>query len=231
MGREIGPPMMLLSWDTIRRLGRIPHSAEGQAISLEQAATRAKQQQKRFFIEMFSHRWNTPFAPDDRWNSKARALVEWGKYRLSTGMLTFYWIDYACIDQGDIGPGVIMLPLYVSSCNNIICYETPSYEPRAWCRVERLMFNAFVAPNVEFINCDFTYDPQTSPLVEGMRELQPKAEEYILAPDPAGHHRALSYPSDSELIQKLRALCREHWGSCWKDILIDIVKKNSDKYR
>merc|ERR1719401_2722329 len=122
-------------------------------------------------------------------------------------MLTFYWVDYACINQGDIAPSVIMLPLYVSSCNNIICYDTPSYEPRAWCRVERLMFNAFVAPNVEFINCDFTYDKsRCAPIVKG-GELKPITETKTFAPDPGGADAELSCPEDSELIVKIKQLC------------------------
>merc|ERR1719203_2517632 len=99
------------------------------------------------------------------------------------GMLVWFWVDYACINQGDIAPGVVMLPLYVSTCNNIICYDTPAYEPRAWCRVERLMFNAFVAPNVEFINCDFTFDPLKADTDESSCELKPRCEERVQAPD------------------------------------------------
>merc|ERR1719197_1183578 len=72
MIREIGPPMVLLHWETVRDLGRIPHSAEQRAISMEDAAQLAESHGKRFFIEMFSHRWNSGFAPDDHRNSKAR---------------------------------------------------------------------------------------------------------------------------------------------------------------
>merc|ERR1719181_1832727 len=143
--------MILVDPDTIQRLGRIPHSAEGKTITMEAAAQKAEGQGRRFFIEMFSHRWHSPYAPDDRYNNKARVLCEWAKYRESMNFQTFFWIDYSCIDQSDIAPGVAMLPLYVSCCNNILCYDTPSYEFRAWCRVERLMFTSFVAPNNEYV--------------------------------------------------------------------------------
>lgn len=223
--REIGPAMILLDWETIKRLGRIPHSAENCGISMEKAAEDAAKKGLRFFIEMFSHRWSSKFAPDDRWNSKARALVEWGKYRLSMGLRTFFWVDYTCINQGDLVPGVTMLPLYVSSCNNIVCYDTPPYEPRAWCRVERLMFSAFVAPNNEYISPDFTFDEETAERLPN-NDLKPKFEGRVTVPDPAGSDTQLSYPSDAALIQDLKLLCQTHWARCWKDGLMKIVDKS-----
>lgn len=220
MMQEIGPPMVLLHYETIERLGRIPHSDECRSISMAEAEAIAKSAGKRFFIEMFSHRWNSQYAPDDRWNSKARAMVEWAKYRWSSGLGTFFWIDYACINQRDVAPGVAMLPLYVSTCNNILCYDAPTYEGRAWCRVERLMFASFVAPNNEFISNDFRFDPSAERLPNN--ELKPKYDGKEVLPDPENGH--LSYPSDSPLIGELRALCAKHWGKCWRDGLLHIVE-------
>merc|ERR1719253_2082485 len=74
--RSIGPEMMLVDPATIEELGRIPHSAESKGITMSQAAERAKKANKRFFIEMFSHRWHTCFAPDDRDYGKAKVLCE-----------------------------------------------------------------------------------------------------------------------------------------------------------
>lgn len=217
--QETGPPMVLLHYETIQRLGRIPHSDECMSISMAEAEAIAKSQGKRFFIEMFSHRWYSQYAPDDRWNSKARAMVEWAKYRWSHGLGTFFWIDYACINQCNVAAGVAMLPLYVSACNNILCYDAPTYEGRAWCRVERLMFAAFVAPNNEFISHDFRYDPDAEKL---NNELKPKYEGKEVLPDPDEGN--LSYPSDVPLIGELRALCAKHWGKCWRDGLLEIVE-------
>jgi len=218
--REIGPPMILIDWTTISRLGRIPHSAEHKTITLEQAAEIAEQEGMRFFIEMFSHRWHSRYAPDDRYNNKARVLVEWAKYRTSLNLRTFFWIDYSCINQSDIRPGVAMLPLYVSCCNNIVCYDTLPYEPRAWCRVERLMFVAFVAPNNEYIDPEFEYDPQAERL-EKTGELKPRYEGKHLLADPSGSDAQLSYPEDNELIHALKNLCAQHWAKCWKDTLME----------
>lgn len=227
MMRAVGPPMTLVHWATIARLGRIPHSSEGESISMDKAAAIAECHGMRFFIEMFSHRWCSPDAPDDEANSKAAALVEWAKYRWSCGLATFFWVDYACIDQKDISPGVCMLPLYVSSCNNILCYDSPEYEARAWCRVERLMFTAFVAPNNEFISHTFTFDPQAERLQNG--ELKPQVEDTVALPDPSAGE--LSHAEDAILIEELKALCSEHWGKCWKDGLMDIAEQRLEGIR
>eukprot|EP00747_Dinoflagellata_sp_TGD_P023035 gnl/TRDRNA2_/TRDRNA2_129507_c1_seq1.p1 gnl/TRDRNA2_/TRDRNA2_129507_c1~~gnl/TRDRNA2_/TRDRNA2_129507_c1_seq1.p1 ORF type:complete len:235 (-),score=29.55 gnl/TRDRNA2_/TRDRNA2_129507_c1_seq1:76-780(-) len=212
--------MALLHWETVRDLGRIPHSAEKRAISMEEAFSIAESRNVRFFIEMFSHRWDSAFAPDDHLNSKAKALVEWAENRWTNGLGTFFWVDFACIDQSDIAPGVAMLPLYVSSCNNIICYDTLAYEPRAWTRVERLMFAAFVAPNCEFIGPGFRYEKQAERLPNG--DLKPNEEGHNLLSDPEGGD--LSYVADSPLISRLKHLCTEHWARCWKDGLMEAVE-------
>eukprot|EP00930_Biecheleria_cincta_P091574 TRINITY_DN8116_c0_g1_i1.p1 TRINITY_DN8116_c0_g1~~TRINITY_DN8116_c0_g1_i1.p1 ORF type:complete len:876 (+),score=111.98 TRINITY_DN8116_c0_g1_i1:70-2697(+) len=222
--KEIGPPMVLLSWKVIEDLGRIPHSSENRGISMEEAALQACSMNKRFFIEMFSHRWHQSCSPDDRDNGKARILVEWGKYRLAMGLLTFFWIDYTCINQSDIAPGVAMLPLYVSSCNNILCYDTPSYERRAWCRVERLLFVAFVAPNVEYTRPGFIFDPVTSERLPN-GELKPRYEGKMTAGDPTDETALLTYKSDLPLIADLKALCVDHWAMCWKDGLMNIAEE------
>jgi len=222
---EIGPPMVLLHWETIESLGRIPHSEEGREISMVDAEIIAKQAGKRFFIEMFSHRWSSPQQPDNQWNSKARALVEWAKYRWSIGLGTFFWIDYTCINQNDVAPGVAMLPLYVSSCSNIICWDADEYETRAWCRVERLMFAAFVAPNNEFIDQDFKFKDHAERLENSeLKELKPRNEVHGVLPDP--ELGDLSYPTDKTLIQDLKSLCTKHWGKCWKDGLLEVVERN-----
>lgn len=220
--RSVGPEMRLVDPNTIYRLGRIPHSEEHQTISMEQADRIAKTANRRFFIEMFSHRWHSCYAPDDRYNNKARVLCEWAKYRESMKLQTFFWIDYACINQSDIGPGVSMLPLYVSCCNNIVCYDTQSYEARAWCRVERLMFSAFVAPNNEYVDPDFEFRADSVTTEKG--ELKADYDTTEIVPDPSAADAQLSYPSDAGLICSLKDLCTTHWAKCWKDGLMQIVE-------
>eukprot|EP00929_Paragymnodinium_shiwhaense_P067295 TRINITY_DN33889_c0_g1_i1.p1 TRINITY_DN33889_c0_g1~~TRINITY_DN33889_c0_g1_i1.p1 ORF type:complete len:1567 (-),score=249.67 TRINITY_DN33889_c0_g1_i1:238-4938(-) len=212
--RNIGPAMMLVPWQTIESLGRIPHSCEHRTITLEQGATIASSLGARFFIEMCSHRWASPYAPDFRENSKARALVEWAKYRWSCGLGTFFWIDYACIDQSDIVPGVIMLPLYVSSCNAIVCFDSPEYEGRGWCRAERVLFASFVAPNLEVISHNFRFI--------GAADQQPHTEGKVLVTNP--REGVLSYNSDLATIGELVEICEAHWSQCWKDGLMKVCE-------
>lgn len=40
------------------------------------------------------------------------------------------------MDQSDPLPYIQSLPLYVATCNDLLCFETPDYHERAWCRVE-----------------------------------------------------------------------------------------------
>lgn len=221
--RSCGPQMMLVDPETMRKLGRIPHSSENLTVSLEDAASIAAKANKRFFIEMFSHCWHSCYQPDDTDNIKAKVLLEWAKYRADMNFSTFFWIDYSCIDQADIAPGVSMLPLYVSCCNNILCFDTPAYETRAWCRLERLMFSSFVAPNNEFIDPQFKYNSNAAKTDTG--ELIPAEEDKALVPDPCGEDAELSYESDKMLIEHLRSLCAEHWSRCWKDGLLGIVEQ------
>jgi len=221
--RKIGPEMLLVDPETIKTLGRIPHSAEGKTITMEEAAERAEKSGMRFFIEMFSHRWHSPYAPDDRYCNKARVLCEWAAYRKAMQFRTFFWIDHACINQSDIAPGVTMLPLYVSCCNNILCYDTPEYENRAWCRIERLMFTAFVAPNNEYVAPDFEHRSTDEKTKTG--ELKPSLEKKVNVPDPAASDSQLSFQGDFCIINRLMELCSEHWAQCWKDGLLEIVEQ------
>ena len=99
--------MVLVDPQTIATLGRIPKHdevcwtlnagllieccAKGHAVTLAQAAEMAAKDGLRFF-----------------------------NYRTACGLRTFFWIDYSCVDQNCIAPGVTMLPLYVATCNNIV---------------------------------------------------------------------------------------------------------------
>mmetsp|Transcript_42943 Transcript_42943/g.100877 ORF Transcript_42943/g.100877 Transcript_42943/m.100877 type:complete len:409 (-) Transcript_42943:141-1367(-) len=219
--RRIGPPMMLIDWKTVEKLGKLPHSSQGFSITMEEAAEEAERQGQRFFIEMFSHRWLRRSHPDDQNQSKAKVLVQWAKYRASQGLATFYWIDFACINQYDIYPGISMLPLYVSSCNNILCFETAEYEIRAWCRLERVLFAAFVAPNNEFLHSAFEFDESAERLPN--QELKPCKEEATRLPDPT--KGSLSWQGDVGMIKDLTDLCKSHWGKCWKDGLLDTCEE------
>eukprot|EP00971_Amphidinium_carterae_P229158 4545763-Amphidinium_carterae.1 len=71
-----------------------------------------------------------------------------------------FFIDYACVDQDDpsnkLG-GIMALPLYVSTCTELLFYDsdTTEYEPRGWTRVERMFAYAFTFPLMSYIGKNF----------------------------------------------------------------------------
>ena len=73
--------------------------------------------------------------PDDAERSKAKALIEFGKWfkrkcqstNGSTGGITpnenlqiYWWIDWACTDQDNPDPDMAALPAYAAVCHGIV---------------------------------------------------------------------------------------------------------------
>jgi len=150
----IGPKMLLLDWRNLEKLGRLPHFAEGVAEDAIAAIDRVGANIAEIF--MLSHRWLRPSVdqnlsnPDDSNFSKARALLEFSKWRRDWGKRehslvpeVFYWVDYSCFDQGDFRNNLVMLPLWVASCERILRFEVDDYHARAWCRLEILLSHTF----------------------------------------------------------------------------------------
>ncbi|CAM4762756.1 unnamed protein product [Rotaria magnacalcarata] len=117
------------------------------------------------------HRWLRPRLnsneahPDSIDNQKAKVINEFTKWRRHLVALmhdfvpqTFYWIDFYCIYQYDIGPAIPLLPLWVACCEQFLRIETPDYSDRAWCRLEPLLFYVFQFANHHtIIRLDFKY--------------------------------------------------------------------------
>jgi len=212
--RNTGPAMVLMDPADIAELGRIPVHSERRFITMTEAKRRAEARGMRFFVDFFSHRWHKPTQPDDDHNSQAKALVEWGKFRAANGLATFFWIDYSCVDQTNVASGIAMLPLYIATSNNIVCFSGTEYEIRAWCRLERAMFAAFGAPTQDFISEGFTFsgDPEQQPVEEGYKILQ----------DPEGGQ--LSFAVDVPKVAALNSIAKRHWRECWKVGLFETVR-------
>ncbi|CAF3765457.1 unnamed protein product [Rotaria socialis] len=109
---------------------------------------------------MVSHRWLRPRLNsneahlDSIDNQKVKVINEFIKWRrhlvtLIHGFVPqiFYWIDFCCIDQYDIGPAIPLLPLWVACCERFLRIETPDYSKRAWCRLEPLLSYVFQFAN------------------------------------------------------------------------------------
>ena len=48
------------------------------------------------------------------------------------------------MNHEDPWPHIQSLPLYVATCNDLLCYETHDYDTRAWCCVERAIAFSFM---------------------------------------------------------------------------------------
>jgi hypothetical protein len=140
------PQMMVLSGSRLAELGRIPHSKEGEAVPAEEALL------NRGVLIFVSHRWLQPEKnkPDDESNSKAQALIAWRNWYENTytkqkdSRHVYFWLDWPSMNQNDLSPYIHSLPLYVASCNDLLCFETPDYNSRAWCSVERVIAYSFM---------------------------------------------------------------------------------------
>ena len=124
--------MMVLAASKLRELGYIPHSSEGRAVPAVDAL------KNRAVLVFVSHRWLRPEAskPDDEENTKAKALIafsDWYEtiYTKQKGSRNVYfWLDWPSMNQADLAPYIHSLPLYVATCNDLLCFETPDYNAR-----------------------------------------------------------------------------------------------------
>ena len=143
------PPMLVISADCLHKKGYIPRFDEGAAIDARSALG---DNSSGTVLAFLSHRWLGGNHPDDEdGGTKYRALLHWSQwyetiYSKTRTRKLYFWIDWSCMDQDDshnIDKGVKSLPLYVSVCNDFLCYQTPDYEGRAWCQVDRVIAYAF----------------------------------------------------------------------------------------
>jgi len=78
----------------------------------------------------------------------------------------FFWIDFAGIHQDDQWlkrAGISKLPLFAACCSETILFNSPSYEGRAWTRLERCIGTIFNIMPL-FVYMDSTYVDTKEPL-------------------------------------------------------------------
>lgn len=143
--------MRVVSHERLQELKAIPRSGCNETVPVEEAHADASREGKKPRIFMCSHRWLRPSTsrsvshPDDKRNSKARILVEFANWYVANRQeidlhtKVFFFIDFSCIDQDSPLSGTLMLPLYVATCHNVVCFETPDFSERAWCLLEVFM--------------------------------------------------------------------------------------------
>lgn len=138
------PPMHVISAKKLVSLGRFPPNKEGCSVD----ARKVLRSGSHAVIVLLSHRWLRPKEglPDDEDHTKLTALLEfhtWYGLKYPAREL-FFWIDYTCIAWDNRNLGIAALPTYVCACTELICFETPDYNERAWCRLERAVAYAFM---------------------------------------------------------------------------------------
>ena len=140
------PAMRVLSSKALASYGAIPPFSATLTVDAKGAL------QDRGVVMFVSHRWlrSASGEPDDDARTKFKALVAFAHYyehfycRQAGARNIYFWIDYACIDQDNMLPGVQSLPLYVAASNDLLVYETKDYADRAWCCAEMVLAYCFM---------------------------------------------------------------------------------------
>lgn len=169
-----GPRMRVVHWRTLADSGRLPRWPQDAALVLDLAdlleAWIARQDAfgkvdgRIVCLSMFSHRWETPNAPDTPADLKARSLARYGEIGTCAVFPDhrfdyFFWIDYCGVHQDDRLAktlGAAKLPLYGASVVEILFFFTPEYEARAWTRLERAIGYVYAASPM-FVYLDAQY--------------------------------------------------------------------------
>eukprot|EP01116_Phalansterium_solitarium_P024295 TRINITY_DN8871_c0_g1_i1.p1 TRINITY_DN8871_c0_g1~~TRINITY_DN8871_c0_g1_i1.p1 ORF type:complete len:486 (+),score=148.05 TRINITY_DN8871_c0_g1_i1:112-1569(+) len=143
-----GPELRLISWHTIKQLGRLPPYDEcvRKHYTMSYADFWQQYGGREFDIVYFSHVWfatDEGVQADDAQHSKAAALIRLGSDA------NVFWIDYCCLDLHGGAPLAAreMLPLYIACCQVMFCYVTPGYREDAWTRLDRALFATICAPD------------------------------------------------------------------------------------
>ena len=148
-------------------------------------------------------------------------------------------IDFTCVEQNDLAPGIAMLPLYTAICGRFVHYDHPQYHDRGWTRAERCIFAAFNKPQVTVLcEADGLLDTSGAAAVESEPEPEPDEEDDDQLPrlwSLRGKHRRVrevdglhdpiqggfTDPSDRVLIAKLVDLAKRNWGKSWRGTMAD----------
>ena len=176
---------------------------------------------------MGSHRWARPNGggpddqphPDDECGSKALALVKYGR---DGAREKCFWIDFTCVDQDNLAPGIAMLPLYTAMCDRFVFFESEEYHDRGWTRAERCIFATFNKPYCTALSR--ADDVQTSAVEEQEGQLarlmslsgkhQRRRQMQLLQNPEEGLLTAEA--ADRPRLTKLVELAHDKWGSSWR---------------
>ena len=86
-----------------------------------------------------SHSWHDPF--DEKWDE----LQAWReRFKAREGREPRIWFDKCCIDQLNIEPSLMCLPVHLAACNTVLVVAGPTYLERMWCVLEIFVLIAAV---------------------------------------------------------------------------------------
>jgi len=177
-----GPRMQVVSWLTLRELGRFPqmptdhsHILDAERLIEEYMIMMdeyGKVDGRVICFSFFTHRWERPDGddphPDSIDHKKAKALAAFGAFGSCPIFLKhtfdyYFWVDYSSIHQTEQSAktlGVAKLGAFVAGCIQMIMYNssTAEYEARAWTRLERLLGYTYCAcPLFKYLDDDYPH--------------------------------------------------------------------------
>jgi hypothetical protein len=187
-------------------------------------------------VSLFSHRWERPSLnpseahPDTPDGSKAKALARYGEsgtcpiFHPHHTFEYFFWIDFAGIDQDNRREkwlGISKLPVYISSCIEMIFFFSDNYEARAWTRMERCISYVYVqSPLFVFIDAEYTSATSSLPIDELVARHDCFAKDentgglLLEVRDPLAEDASLTDPADKELICNLLEVIKHATPLC-----------------
>ncbi|OAX84346.1 hypothetical protein ACJ72_01289 [Emergomyces africanus] len=130
------------------RFGKLPRSSDNLAQQFLSKPDGSDRVDTAEFVVFFSYRWINKelgaSSPDDSKNTQYRRMIVAAEQFLKLHPMVKreklgIWIDHACINQEDPGPGVSALPMILVQCDAVISLFDDAYHQRAWCSVEVMM--------------------------------------------------------------------------------------------
>eukprot|EP00040_Diaphanoeca_grandis_P030888 m.183507 g.183507 ORF g.183507 m.183507 type:complete len:438 (-) comp32162_c0_seq6:232-1545(-) len=212
--------MKVVSSDDLISVMRLPHSNENMAVDALDVVNEAEHEHKNTPLEFFffSHRWLRNAHPDTEDHEKARALVEfvkyrkkWTKHQRGIASRIYFWIDISCVDQNNPGEDLAKLPLWVACCSHMVTFTTTDYFSRAWCRLEQLLASGFIYSDHQcLISAGYTNNTRPGTYVRST---------FHSLEDPA--QGLISFESDRDVIRRLakhgvEAVLRRKRGGAFK---------------
>jgi len=163
-------PFTIVHWSALEQLGRLPRNPDDQqcfhrAVDIIDEYING-QATSSLVICMISHRWRRPTAPhpDDKENSKAKALAKYGRNAQLRNIEMYFWLDFAGVNQDDLRDkvvGISKLPCIVATCTEFLIFWSEDYEERAWTRLERYI-GYVLSPCANFKIIDSSFGKKVS---------------------------------------------------------------------